>query len=573
MHMDIRKTMEERVLFFDGAMGTMVQKAGLKAGQQPEVYNMIHPEIITSIHKAYVDAGADIITTNTFGANEYKLQGTGYTVEEIVEQGVKLARQAAGDRYVALDIGPIGQLMEPNGLLSFDDVYTAVARQIKAGVKAGADLVIIETLSDIYEMKAAVLAVKENSSLPVFCTLTYDESGRTMMGTDPLTAVNILEGLGVDAVGANCSLGPKELLPIVEEILKYAHIPVIIQPNAGLPRIENGETVFATSPDEFAAYARQMIEKGVRIIGGCCGTNPEFIKTLKDKVQDIIHNPPTAVPKRITAVSSSSNTVVIGEDIRVVGERINPSGKKSIEKALLEQDFDEIISQAIEQKMAGAHILDINVGLPQIDQKDTMVKLVKEVQTMVNLPLQIDSTNPEVIEAAVRIYNGKPIINSVNGERKSMEAIFPIAKKYGACVVGLTLDENGMPNTAQERLEIAKKIVYTALEYGIPKENIIIDTLVLSAATNQAEIMETLKAVEMIKEELGVKTMLGVSNISFGLPKRSLLNRTFLAMALNRGLDAAIIDPLDDDMMATIDAYRVLANKDDYAMEYINKHK
>ena len=573
IHMDIRKTMEEKVLFFDGAMGTMVQRAGLKAGQQPEVYNMIHPEIITSIHKAYVDAGADIITTNTFGANEYKLQGTGYEVEEIVEQGVKLARQAAVDRWVALDIGPIGQLMEPNGTLSFDDVYNAVARQVKAGAKAGADLVIIETLADIYEMKAAVLAVKENSSLPVFCTLTYGESGRTMMGTDPLTAVNILEGLGVDAVGANCSLGPKELLPIVEEILKYAHIPVIIQPNAGLPRLENGETVFATSPEEFAAYAREMIKKGVRLIGGCCGTAPEFIKALKDKVQDLIHNPPTAVPNRITAVSSSSNTVIIGEDVKVVGERINPSGKKYIEKALVEQDFDEIVSQAIEQKMAGAHILDINVGVPQIDQKDTMVKLIKELQAMVNTPLQIDSTNPQVIEAAVRIYNGKPIINSVNGESKSMEAIFPIAKKYGACVVGLTLDENGMPNTAQKRLEIARKIVYTALEYGIAKENIIIDTLVLSAATNQENVMETLKALELVKEELGVNTMLGVSNISFGLPKRSLLNSTFLAMALNRGLDAAIIDPLDDSMMATIDAYRVLANKDDYAMEYINKHK
>jgi|LSQX01.1.fsa_nt_gb 5-methyltetrahydrofolate--homocysteine methyltransferase len=573
MHMDIRKTMEERVLFFDGAMGTMVQRAGLKAGQQPEVYNMIHPEIITSIHKAYVDAGADIITTNTFGANDYKLQGTGYTVEEIVEQGVSLARQAAGDRWVALDIGPIGQLMEPNGTLSFDHVYNTVARQVKAGAKAGADLVIIETLTDIYEMKAAVLAVKENSSLPVFCTLTYGESGRTMMGTDPLTAVNILEGLGIDAVGANCSLGPKELLPIVEEIVRYAHIPVIIQPNAGLPRLENGETVFTTSPEEFATYAREMIKKGVRIIGGCCGTTPEFIKTLRDQVQDIIHKPPVTLPKRITAVSSSSNTVIIGQDIKVVGERINPSGKKSIEKALVEQDFDEIISQAIEQKMAGAHILDINVGLPQIDQKDTMVKLITELQAMVNTPLQIDSTNPEVIEAAVRIYNGKPIINSVNGEKKSMEAIFPIARKYGACVVGLTLDENGMPNTAQERLEIAKKIVYTALEYGVPKENIIIDTLVLSAATNQESIIETLKAVEMVKAELGVNTMLGISNISFGLPKRSLLNRTFLAMALNSGLDAAIIDPLDNSMMATIDAYRVLANKDSYGMEYINKHR
>jgi 5-methyltetrahydrofolate--homocysteine methyltransferase len=571
--MDIKKAMEERVLFFDGGMGTMVQRAGLKAGQQPEVYNMVHPEIITSIHKAYVDAGADIITTNTFGANEYKLKGTGYTVEEVVQQAVKLARQAAGDRWVALDIGPIGQLMEPNGTLSFDDVYNTVARQVKAGAEAGADLVIIETVADIYEMKAAVLAVKENSSLPVMCTLTYGESGRTMMGTDPLTAVNILEGLGVDALGANCSLGPKELLPIAEEILKYAHVPVIVQPNAGLPRLENGQTVFATSPEEFATYARQMIEKGVRIIGGCCGTTPEFIKQLKEKVHDLIYRAPADLPKRITAASSSSNTVIIGEEVRIIGERINPTGKKSIEKALLEQDFDELISQAIEQKMAGAQILDVNVGLPQIDQKDIMVRLVKELQTMINIPLQIDSTDPEVIDAAVRIYNGKPIINSVNGKRESMEAIFPIAKKYGACVVGLTLDEKGMPNTAEERFEIAKKIVYTALEYGILKENIIIDTLVLSASTNQENIIQTLRAVEMVKTELGVKTMLGISNVSFGLPRRSLLNRTFLAMALDRGLDAAIIDPLDGSMMETIDAYRVLANKDNYAGEYINKHR
>lgn len=569
--MDIKKAMEERILFFDGGMGTMIQRAGLKAGQQPEVYNMIHPEIISSIHKAYVEAGSDIITTNTFGANEYKLRGTGYTVEEIVERGVSLARNAIGDGWVALDIGPIGQLMEPNGQLSFDDVYRIVSRQVKAGARAGADLVILETISDLYEMKAAVLAVKEHSFLPVFSTLSYGESGRTMMGTDPLTAVNVLEGLGVDAVGANCSLGPKELLPIADEIVKYAHIPVIIQANAGLPRIENGETVFGTNAIEFANYGREMIKKGVRIIGGCCGTSPEFIKELKVKVADLSANPIANEhkPKRITAVSSSSDTVILGEDIKVIGERINPSGKKSIKDALLDQDFDEIISEAIEQKIAGANILDINVGLVDIDQKDIMSKLINEIQGMVNTPLQIDSSDPQVIERAVRIYNGKPIINSVTGDKVSMESIFPIARKYGACVVGLTLDERGIPETAKERLRVSRLIVETALEYGIPKENIIIDPLVLAACANQEIIMETLKAVEMIKAELGVKIMLGISNVSYGLPKRSLLNRTFLAMALAKGLDAAIIDPLDNMMMETIDAYRVLANLDRYAKKFM----
>lgn len=571
--MDIRKAMEERILFFDGGMGTMIQEAGLKAGQQPEIYNMVHPEIITSIHRAYLEAGADIVTTNTFGANEYKLEGTGYSVEDIVERGVSLAREAAGDGWVALDIGPIGQLMEPNGTLSFDDAYRAFARQVRAGAKAGADLVIIETIADIYEMKAAVLAVKENSSLPVFCTLTYGESGRTMMGTDPMTAVNVLEGLGVDAIGANCSLGPKELLPIVNEILKWTHIPVIVQPNAGLPRLEGGKTVFAMEAGEFVTYAKEMVDKGVRIIGGCCGTNPVFIKELKKATRDIQDRPFVARCERITAVSSSSNTVIIGEDIKVIGERINPSGKRSVEKALLEQDFDEIISEAIEQKMAGAHILDINVGLPDIDQRDIIVKVVSEIQGMVNTPLQIDSTDPEVIEAALRIYNGKPIINSVTGERTSMEAIFPIAKKYGACVVGLTLDEKGIPQSAEERLKVAELIVEKASEYGIPKEDIIIDPLVLAASSSQDIAIETLRALEMIKTQLGVKTLLGISNISFGLPKRSILNRTFLAMALSKGLDCAILDPLDDSMAETIDAYRVFANLDEDSMGFVGKYR
>ncbi len=552
--MDIRKAMKERVLFFDGGMGTMVQRAGLKAGQQPEVYNMIHPEIITSIHKAYVEAGSDIITTNTFGANEYKLQGTGYTVEEIVERGVSLARKAVGDGWVALDIGPIGQLMEPNGTLSFDDVYRSVARQVKAGVKAGADLVIIETIADLYEMKAAVLAIKENSSLPVFCTLTYGDSGRTMMGTDPLTAVNVLEGLGVDAVGANCSLGPKELMPIVDQILKYAHIPVIIQPNAGLPRLENGQTVFATSAKEFATYAAQMVRKGVRIIGGCCGTSPEFIEELRANIQDIVHRPleVSAKTERITALSSSSNTVIMGDGIKVVGGRINPKGSESIKKALEEQDYDEIISEAIEQKMAGAHIIDISVELADVDKKDVMSRLIRELQVMVNAPLEISSTDPEVIEAGVRHYNGKPMINAVTGEKFSMESIFPIAKKYGACVVGLTMDEKGIPETVEGRLGIAQRIVDTALEYGISKEDILIDPLILASPSNQNIDMEVIESIKQIKVQLGVKIILGAGEGLYQLAQPD-LTPDLLARALEEGLEAVVLDPLDDSVMEIIE--------------------
>lgn len=569
--MDIRKAMEYSIIYLDGAMGTMVQRVGLKAGHPPEIYNMTNPDVILSIHRAYLQAGADVITTNTFGANQYKLANTGYTVEEVVEKAVSIAREAAGERWVALDIGPVGQLMEPSGSLTFEEVYESVARQVRVGADSGADLVIIETLTDIYEAKAAVLAAKENSSLPVFCTLTFDKSGRTLMGTDPLTAVTILEALGVDALGVNCSLGPKDLLPIIEEFLKYSHVPVIAQPNAGLPKLENGETKFEMSPEEFAQYAKQMVDKGVRVIGGCCGTSPEFIEAVRKATSDA--NPLLINNERITAASSSSKTVVLGRAFKIIGERINPTGKEDMAKALKEKDFYYIVDEAIEQREAGADILDVNVCISDIDEKETMVQAIREIQSMVNIPLQIDSTDPEVIKAAVRIYNGKPIINSVSGTKASMEAIFPIAKKYGTCLIALTLDEKGIPASAEERFEIAANIVDEAEKWGISRENIIIDCLVLTASNNQREAMETLKAIELVKKELKTPTILGISNVSYGLPNRSLLNRTYLAMALAMGLDAAILNPLDRNIIETLHAFKVLSGSERDIKEYIKLYK
>lgn len=569
--MDIRKAMEYSIIYLDGAMGTMVQRAGLKAGHPPEIYNMTNPDVILSIHRAYLQAGADVITTNTFGANQYKLANTGYTVEEVVEKAVSIAREAAGERWVALDIGPVGQLMEPSGSLTFEEVYESVARQVRVGADSGADLVIIETLTDIYEAKAAVLAAKENSSLPVFCTLTFDKSGRTLMGTDPLTAVTILEALGVDALGVNCSLGPKDLLPIIEEFLKYSHVPVIAQPNAGLPKLENGETKFEMSPEEFAQYAKQMVDKGVRVIGGCCGTSPEFIEAVRKATSDA--NPLLINNERITAASSSSKTVVLGRAFKIIGERINPTGKEDMAKALKEKDFYYIVDEAIEQREAGADILDVNVCISDIDEKETMVQAIREIQSMVNIPLQIDSTDPEVIEAAVRICNGKPIINSVSGTKASMEAIFPIAKKYGTCLIALTLDEKGIPASAEERFEIAANIVDEAEKWGISRENIIIDCLVLTASNNQREAMETLKAIELVKKELKTPTILGISNVSYGLPNRSLLNRTYLAMALAMGLDAAILNPLDRNIIETLHAFKVLSGSERDIKEYIKLYR
>lgn len=559
-----------KILLLDGAMGTMLQSHGLATGELPESYNILKPDIIEKIHSAYATAGCDIVTTNTFGANAIKLQKYGYSVEKVVGQAVEIAKKAVGQKLVALDIGPIGQLMEPYGLLSFAEAYKLFAQQIIAGSKAGADLILIETMSDLLEAKAAILAAKENSDLPVICTMTFQQEGRTLTGTDPLTMVNVLQGLGVDALGINCSLGPKEINPLLDQILAYAKVPVIVQPNAGMPQIVNGETVFNIAPEDFANEIKLMAAKGVTIFGGCCGTTPSYIEVMKETLA----NTQSAVRKveRITATSSANTTVVLGQGVKVIGERINPTGKKKLKEALKKNQMDYILQEAIRQRDAGAHVLDVNVGLPEINEVEMMVQTVKELQSIVNLPLQIDSSQPEVIEAAVRIYNGKPIINSVNGKEESMQGIFPIVKKYGAVVIGLTLDETGIPTKAEDRLKVAEKIVNRAKEYGIDKEDIIIDCLTLTASAQQEEVRETIKAVVLVKERLGVKTTLGVSNVSFGLPKRELLNKTFLATALTAGLDAPIIDPLSQEMMDTISAFNVLWNYDSKSQAYIKKH-
>jgi len=556
-----------KFLLFDGAMGTMLEKCGLNRGELPESYNILHPEIIEKIHGNYFEAGCDVITTNTFGANRYKLKNTQFNVSELVSAAVKIARKVAGDKLVALDIGPIGQLMAPYGVLSFDDAYETFAEQIKTGDSEGADIILIETMTDIYEAKAAILAAKENSKLPVICTMSYQSDGRTLTGTDPITMVNVLQGLGVDAIGVNCSLGPNDMLPIVSEILKYSSVPVIVQPNAGLPKIKNGETVFNVHAHEFAEYAKLMAEMGVTIFGGCCGTTCEHIKAIKDEIIKL--KPIKRDVQKLTAVSSGSLTVILGEEIKIIGERINPTGKKKLKEALKNNDLDYILEEAINQRDAGADILDVNVGLPEIDERCVMVEVIKQLQSVVNLPLQIDSVRRDVIESAVRIYNGKPLINSVNGKEGVMDAIFPIVKKYGACVIGLTLDDNGIPSSAEGRLKIAEKIIQRAEEYGIDRADIIIDCLVLTASAQQSEVKETIRAVEFVKK-LDVKTTLGVSNVSFGLPHREILNRTFLAAALTAGLDAPILNPLSKDMMSTVNAFNVLWNKDINSKKYIN---
>ncbi|QCX34759.1 homocysteine methyltransferase [Caloramator sp. E03] len=548
-------------------MGTMLQEAGLLGGEIPEVYNIIHQDIVANIHKKYKDAGADVITTNTFGANRYKLKNTGYTVEKIITEAVKIAKSYCSDKLIALDIGPIGQLIEPSGTLKFEEAYDIFKEQVIAGTKAGVDLILIETMTDLYETKAAVLAAKENSNLPIFTTMTFEKNGRTMMGTDAKTMVFVLQSLGVDAVGVNCSLGPKEIMPIVDEILKYSTIPVMVQPNAGLPSYDGEKTFYNITPDEFAFYIDIMVKKGVKIVGGCCGTTPEFIKKCKSYIEKV--EPKEIDVKRLTVACSSTKSVIFDDGIKIIGERINPTGKKKLKEALKESNIDYVLNEAILQKEAGADILDVNVGLPEINEKELITKIIREIQGIMDIPLQIDSSNYEVLEAAARIYNGKPIINSVNGKEENMKKIFPIVKKYGALVIGLTIDEKGIPETAKERVLIAEKIIKTANNYGIPKEDILIDCLVLTASAQQKEVIETIKAVEIIKKEFGVKTVLGVSNVSFGLPNREILNRTFLAMALTAGLDAPIINPLSYDMLETIYSFKVLSNMDKEAEEYI----
>ncbi len=555
-------------VLLDGGFGTELQKRGMRPGQTSELMNFTMEEQICDIHRSYIEAGANIIYANTFGANRLKLSKTNITVAEVVRKALSIARKAAEgtDTLVALDIGPSGQLLEPAGTLSFEEAYDVFKEIVEAG-RDLADLIVIETMTDLYEIKAALLAAKENSDLPVMTFMSFEKNGRTFTGALPGAAAMTLSGLGSDAMGVNCSLAPDELYEIVEEITRYTDLPVMIKANAGLPDPATGK--YSVSAEQYAADCIRYTEMGVKVYGGCCGTTPEYIRALKTMLSE--HVPAPRKPLgNISSVCSYSRVVDITCP-KIIGERINPTGKKLFKEALRNNDINYILGQALEQVSAGADILDVNVGLPEIDEKEMMVRVVKALQGITDLPLQIDSTKPDVIETALRVYNGKAIVNSVNGENAVMERILPIVKKYGAAVVGLTLDENGIPPKAGQRVEIAERIVAKAAEYGIPRENIFIDCLTLTVSTEQKAVYETLNAVRDVKQRLGLHTVLGVSNISFGLPAREMINSTFLSMAMECGLDLPIINPNITAMSGAVFAYRVLSAHDENAVSYIER--
>ena len=546
-------------------MGTMLQAKGLPVGATPELTALEHPEWLLDIHRAYVEAGAQILYANTFGANREKLSHCGRTVEEIVPAAVALAKEAAqGRALVALDIGPTGQLLEPTGILDFETAVDIFAQVVKAGAAAGADLIVIETMTDLQEARAALLAAKENSSLPVLVTMTYEATGRTFLGCSPAAAALTLEGMGADAIGVNCSLGPREMPPLVEELLQWTTLPIVLKPNAGLPHPDGSG--YDITPQEFAHSLAQLTELGVQVFGGCCGTTPEYIALLRQALEGrTVRRTPTAVP---AAVCSGMQVVPV-DRVRVIGERINPTGKKRMKEALKTGDVDYMLGQALEQTEAGADILDVNVGLPEIDEAEMMVRTVKALQGVTETPLQLDSTDPKVLEGALRVYCGKAIVNSVNGEEAVLDAILPLVKKYGAAVVGLTLDEGGIPKTVQARMDIAKRILDKALSYGIRKEDVYIDCLTLTVPAEPEGAVQTLEGLRRVKTELGLKTVLGVSNISFGLPARPLVNQNFLTMAMSAGLDLPILNPNVESMMAAVRCYHLLTNVDENAREFI----
>ena len=576
MLVEIKEYLKDNILIFDGAMGTMLQKEGLPIGDNPEIFGIKNPHKLLKIHKKYLEAGSNVLTTNTFGCNELKVNKLGYTVEEVIDRAVSIAKQAIEEsdkskpRFVALDIGPIGEMLEPMGTLSFDRAYEIFKRQAIQGEKSGADLIIIETMMDLYEAKAAVLAAKENTNLPVICTMTFDENGRSFTGCLPEAMVATIEGLGVDALGVNCSLGPKQLLPIVKTITELANVPVIVQANAGLPVIKEGQAVYEMNDEEFFQGVKDFVDLGVSIIGGCCGTNETFIKKICDNIDKLQKKEPKR--RKSTIVCSAAKYIDI-QGPTIVGERLNPTGRQPLIDAYVSGNNDYVINLALEQSNEGSEILNVNVGVPDLDEEKTMKRVIKGIQEVVDVPLQLDSSNVKALEAGLRYYNGRTIVNSVNGKEKSLETILPIVKKYGACVVGLTLDENGIPSTAEGRFNIAKKIVERAEQYGIKRQDIFIDCLSLTVSAQQDEAMETIKAIKMVKENLGCKTILGVSNISFGIPNRQALNNTYLNLALGAGLDLAIINTEDRTMVESIDAYKVISNMDKGCLDYIEKFK
>ncbi len=570
--MNILDFCKHNLLYLDGGMGTLLQAKGLGAGELPERRNLTHPEDIVDIHAAYFRAGSHVVCTNTFGANSLKYSHE--ELEAIIAAAVKNARAAAdkvgtdAPKWVALDIGPTGRMLAPYGDLAFEDAVAVFAETVKIGAKYGADLIFIETMSDSYETKAALLAARENASLPVFVSCAYGEDGKLLTGASPAAMVAMLEGLGADAIGVNCSLGPRALAPVVKEYLRAASVPVICKPNAGLPRVENGKTVYDLTPADFAAEVAALVKEGVHVVGGCCGTTPDYIAALVVATRDIPLKP--IEKKEITCISSYTHAVEFGREPILIGERINPTGKKRLKEALREGDVGYILSEGIAQQEKGVHALDVNVGLPEINERKMLKTVVSELQAIIDLPLQIDTADPLAMEDALRIYNGKPMLNSVNGKQESMQAVFPLAKKYGALVVALTLDENGIPATAEGRLAIARKILAEAERYGIEKKDIIFDPLALTVSADQNAARETLRAVELIRTELGAHTSLGVSNVSFGLPRRELVHSAFFSLALSRGLSAAIMNPNSADMMNAYAAYRVLAGLDENCTDYIH---
>ena len=552
-------------VLLDGGMGTMLQARGLKLGEYPELAALEHPDWLLDIHRAYVAAGSQILCANTFGANREKLRRTGRTVEEVIPPSIALARQAAGGRaLVALDLGPIGQLLEPTGSLDFETAVDIFAQEVRAARDAGADLVMVETMTDLQECRAALLAVKENSDLPVMVSLTYEERGRTFLGHSPAAAALTLEGMGADAIGVNCSLGPREMPPLVEELTKWTTLPISVKPNAGLP--DPGGAGYDITAEEFADAMAALTQLGVKCYGGCCGTTPDYIAKLARALEGRTIR---AIPRSVPAAVCCPTGVVPIDRVRVIGERINPTGKKRMKEALRLGDVDFMLGQALEQLQAGADILDVNVGLPEIDEGAMMERVVKALQGVADAPLQLDSTRPEVLERALRVYCGKAIVNSVNGDEESWSAILPLVKKYGAAVVGLTLDKNGIPHSTQARLDIARRILDAALSYGIRREDVYIDCLTLTVSAEQEGAAQTLEALERVHRELGLKTVLGVSNISFGLPARPLINQNFLTMAMTKGLDLPILNPNVDTMMAAVRSYHLLMNIDREARDFI----
>ena len=569
--MNFKAFLNENIVVLDGGMGTLLQAQGLGAGEAPEKWNLTHPDAVTAIHRAYYEAGSHVVSTNTFGANPLKYDEA--ELEAIVAAAVANARtaqtqaQVSHPTYVALDIGPSGKLLKPLGDLDFEDAVAAFAAVVKLGVKYGVDAILIETFNDCYETKAAILAAKENSDLPLLVSGAYGADGKLMTGATPAAMVALCEGLGVDAIGANCSLGPRQLVGVVEELLQNASIPVLLKPNAGLPRVEDGKTIFDVTPSEFTDAVAALVQRGVRVVGGCCGTTPDYIRTLSKSVSAL--TPAQLTDKGLTVVSSYTHAVDFANAPLLIGERINPTGKKRFKQALIEGDLDYIVNEGIAQQEKGVHILDVNVGLPDIDEPTLLCQAVERLQAVIDLPLQIDTADPAAMEAALRRYNGKALINSVNGKKESMEAVFPLVKKYGGTVIALTLDEEGIPATAEGRVAIAKRIVDTAATYGIDKKDIVFDTLTMTVSADPQAAVTTLTALRRIREELGCHTSLGVSNVSFGLPCREVLNSTFFLMALESGLSAAIMNPHSGEMMKVYYAHRALTVKDDNCADYI----